>query len=264
MRKSDEFVEVTYDVPAGYKLQRLHAWNELAFDWCQYIQRDTFHRKAIDRVVRTVRRIAPNLRRSKPGLIDLGCGPGFLLGELGRQNLFSRLAGIDFCPVMLELAKTQNLDGDTNIEYHRLDMESRLAGYRALAHKFDVATAAFLLDEVGDAATCFRSVAYFLRPGGYFVTATLVPERERLRYASRLRRLPSNSPAPILLSKGMRFEGRRAPVSYFRLIRQRNEIVELAAGAGFQKLRDQNISAAQLHSRARGPFLRLLVFQLKG
>jgi 2-polyprenyl-3-methyl-5-hydroxy-6-metoxy-1,4-benzoquinol methylase len=263
MRNNRGLVKVTCNVPTGYKLQRLHAWDQLVFAWLQYVQRDTFHRKAIERLVLSVSQVVPKIRSSKLALVDLGCGPGLLLGELGRQNLFSRLVGVDFCAGMISLAQNRNLGHDINIEYQRLDLESRLPRNASLAQKFHIATAAFLLDEVGDAVACFRSVATFLRPGGYFVTAMLVPERERARYASRLKRLPSNSAGPVLLSKIIKLEGHVAPVSYFRLLRPRDEILQIAASAGFDKLRDQSISAARLHSRPQGPFLRLLVFQLK-
>lgn len=131
-----------------------------------------------------------------------------------------------------------------------------------MTHQFDVATAAFLFDEVGDPEGCFRSAASLLRPGGQLIAATLAPDRERMRYASKLEGFTSVAAGPVLLSKRIVMDGRRAPALYFRIIREPQELIECALTAGLEMIQDKSVSAARLGSRPQGPFLRLLVFRL--
>jgi len=102
--------------------------------------------------------------------VDLGCGTG-LLGPLLKPGI-AHLTGVDLSPNMLARARAKGV-------YDALVEEEIVACLNAgTAARFDLATAAEVLNYCGDLQPVFDAVARALKPGGLFVaTHEILPEK---------------------------------------------------------------------------------------
>lgn len=98
-------------------------------------------------------------------VIDLGCGPGVLLGRIAAWNPGTEFVGVDLSEGMLALAN-QRAGKPANVRFERGDM-TRLDGFAD--GSVDGVISSVALHHLPDAAAlarCFESVARVLRPGG--------------------------------------------------------------------------------------------------
>lgn len=98
-------------------------------------------------------------------VIDLGCGPGVLLGRIASWNPGTDFVGVDLSEGMLALAN-QRAGRPANVRFERGDM-TRLEGFAD--GSVDGVISSVALHHLPDQAAldrCFESVARVLRPGG--------------------------------------------------------------------------------------------------
>jgi demethylmenaquinone methyltransferase/2-methoxy-6-polyprenyl-1,4-benzoquinol methylase len=105
--------------------------------------------------------------------LDLCCGTGdFLLLLAGRVGARGRLAGVDFCPPMLALARARL--GAAGVADRVELLEGDVTRLGALTDEsFDVATVGFGLRNVADLDAALREACRVLRPGGALASLDL-------------------------------------------------------------------------------------------
>lgn len=102
-------------------------------------------------------------------LLDVGTGTGSIAREAARRRNDLRIAGCDFSPQMLDVAKNSRR-GD-RVAWH-------LADAFALPFPdatFDCITSGYLIRNTGDPAVAFREQARVLKPGGRIVCLETAP-----------------------------------------------------------------------------------------
>ena len=110
------------------------------------------------------RRATRALLRLRPGetVLDVGCGPGFLLAEMADEvNAPGKLSGIDASADMIALARRRCA--------HLSTIELREANALSLPFTddaFDVVVSTQVYEYVADIATALREAGRVLRPGG--------------------------------------------------------------------------------------------------
>ncbi|GAA4798790.1 class I SAM-dependent methyltransferase [Streptomyces ziwulingensis] len=113
--------------------------------------------------------------RSRPLLLDLGCGPGSLSARLVRRLPGAEVVAVDMDPVLLELGRTHHADAARYV-----DAVIGADGWTRsleLVRPVDAAvstTALHYLDEPTLLDT-YRAVAALLRPGGVLVNGDHFP-----------------------------------------------------------------------------------------
>lgn len=120
---------------------------------------------------------------NRPGIVDLGCGPGLLLQALGQRFPSATLHGLDLTPAMIEQARTLDWDGATP----HLEVADLTGGTIPLPDaSIDLATMARTLHLFEDPFTFLRDLRRVLRPGGTFVLYDWI----RVSYEAYLNRRP--------------------------------------------------------------------------
>ncbi len=100
-------------------------------------------------------------------VLDLCCGTGDLAFGLLRRDPTLRVTGIDFCPPMLDRARTRaRRAARGSVEFVEGDVMTMPFGDRA----FDGATMGFSLRNVVDVDATLREILRVLRPGARFVS----------------------------------------------------------------------------------------------
>jgi ArsR family transcriptional regulator len=111
------------------------------------------------------------LQRAAPGkLLDVGCGPGFLLTKAIASPRFPRVFGADFSNSMITLLKARFENG------HKLHL--RLADARRLPFtdaSFDSVVSNMVLHHLAEPWTGLAEMARVTRPGGRVVFSDLRP-----------------------------------------------------------------------------------------
>jgi SAM-dependent methyltransferase len=89
-------------------------------------------------------------KRSPVSILDVGCGDGYLLGQIhrlaARRGYQVQLAGCDFSATALELARAKAIKGDVNIDFLRCDVLQD-----PLPHQADFVINSLFLHHFGDA-----------------------------------------------------------------------------------------------------------------
>lgn len=106
-------------------------------------------------------------------VLDLACGDGFYTRRF-RNLGATQVVGVDISAAMIELARSQETQGATGIEYverdvHQLD----------LGRTFDVVTASYLLNYASDQRqlqSFCQVISRHLKPGGRFITVNNNPD----------------------------------------------------------------------------------------
>jgi ubiquinone/menaquinone biosynthesis C-methylase UbiE len=104
-------------------------------------------------------------------VLDLGCGPGYLVVDLAAQAPGLRVTGIDLSPAMLHLARAhaQSEGMDAGVGFKQADAQRIPVPDRS----FDLVVSSFSLHHWSDPAAVFDEVARILRPGGSFLIRDL-------------------------------------------------------------------------------------------
>jgi ubiquinone/menaquinone biosynthesis C-methylase UbiE len=109
------------------------------------------------------------LARAKPGkLLDVGCGPGFLLTQALRDPRFTKVTGADFSDSMLRLLRARHENG------HKLDL--RLADAQKLPFRdpvFDSVVSDMVLHHLAEPWNGLAEMARVTAPGGRVVLSDL-------------------------------------------------------------------------------------------
>jgi demethylmenaquinone methyltransferase/2-methoxy-6-polyprenyl-1,4-benzoquinol methylase len=96
-------------------------------------------------------------------LLDLCCGTGVMTRDLASRTPNGHVIGVDFSPVMLEVARAKN--SKSNIEFVQAD-----ALHLPFENEsFDGATMGFSMRNLVDVAEGLREIRRVLRPGASFV-----------------------------------------------------------------------------------------------
>ncbi|MCY0879901.1 MAG: methyltransferase domain-containing protein [Firmicutes bacterium] len=111
------------------------------------------YREWMDHVARLVMRFRPE------SVVDVGCGPGFLLSRLQRVLPGVTLLGVDYAPRMLA-----KVDASIPTELADLEEWAQHAG----AH-YDVILLTFVLRDQPDPSKALRALRQRLKPGGRVV-----------------------------------------------------------------------------------------------
>ncbi len=110
-------------------------------------------------------------------VLDLACGEGDYTRRLAAAGA-ARVVGVDSSPAMIRLAGSAGGDGG-DARFGRIDYRIGDAADLDLGERFDLVTAAYLLDYAAEAAgqlALCRTVARHLAPGGRFVGITINPQ----------------------------------------------------------------------------------------
>lgn len=112
-------------------------------------------------------KIADDLAREAPQatrILDIGCGPGRLLVELGRRFPDARLTGVDLDQAMVERARERMLaEGRSD---HVVLAVADAAHLPFLGESFDLITSSFSIHHWGEERDGMQEVARVLAPGG--------------------------------------------------------------------------------------------------
>ncbi|MDK1474498.1 class I SAM-dependent methyltransferase [Streptomyces sp. 549] len=118
--------------------------------------------------------------RSRPLVLDLGCGPGSLSARLARRLPGADIVAVDMDPVLLELGRTHHADAARFVDaVIGADGWVQALG---LDRPLDAAVSTTALHYLAepDLLDVYRSVAALLRPGGALVNGDhFPPEGER-------------------------------------------------------------------------------------
>jgi ubiquinone/menaquinone biosynthesis C-methylase UbiE len=99
------------------------------------------------------------------GILDVGCGSGFYVGELLEQvGPNGAVTGVDASPAMLAVA-AKRVEGHDNVELHESDVTTLPVPDAA----FDAALSVQVLEYVPDVTAALVEVHRTLRPGGRVV-----------------------------------------------------------------------------------------------
>lgn len=246
--------------PPAYKQSRLQEWQRLAMYWTAYARRDSFHRSALQELEHVVLTRVASLPIEEPSLVDLGCGSGVFLQRLKHAtHHWQRLVGIDFCPRMVEFARNLDVSGIPRLTFIDADLEVPMsAAHARQLQNFDIATAAFLLDEVEEPGTCFSWAARMLRPGGVLICCTLDYDREVQRHAVQID--PKAHAGPIVIGRPMFVESKSVAGQYYRVLRTTAELERIAQQHALRLSAERLLPPSALGSRPDGPSLRLLTW----
>lgn len=102
----------------------------------------------------------------RPFLLDVGCGTGMLLEDLGQ---YGTSFGLDFSPVALEYCRQRHLENLGRADVQKLPVRTA---------SVDVITALDLIEHVKDDEAVLREIYRVLRPGGIAVMS--VPAHKSL------------------------------------------------------------------------------------
>ena len=146
-------------------------------------------RARVSRIVREVRRVQP------VSLVDLGCGDGSLLDEIGRSMPGVRLAGIDLSRMQIE----RNRDRRPEIEWMAADLQEPLTP----ARRFEAVVASEVIEHLDEPSMLLRNAAVLAEAGGLLVVTTQSgPVRETERRVGHVRHFAAGDLSRMLERSG--------------------------------------------------------------
>ena len=104
----------------------------------------------------------------RPGsdCIDLGCGPGFVTGRLAELAAPGRVVGVDFDPVVIDIARKASAGLPHPPEFLVANVGAIPGALAGAAASYDLVYARFLLSHLPDAGAALLRMAVLARPGG--------------------------------------------------------------------------------------------------
>ncbi|MBS0652095.1 MAG: class I SAM-dependent methyltransferase [Verrucomicrobia bacterium] len=99
-------------------------------------------------------------------ILDIGCGHGYIIGELSKYAPFGRSVGIDPSPNMISLASEMFPKNEfSNLEFHQLKAEEM--NFDPESFDLILCTNAFMW--IRDPRKTLRLISKFLKPNGHFI-----------------------------------------------------------------------------------------------
>jgi SAM-dependent methyltransferase len=102
--------------------------------------------------------------RADGTFVDLGCGPGVLLGHLRQRYAAARVIGVEMQPAMLDAART--VAADSGAEIVEADLAAEVPLPDGIA---DMVTAIHVLHEIPRPMQFLATLRRLLKPGGVLV-----------------------------------------------------------------------------------------------
>jgi cyclopropane fatty-acyl-phospholipid synthase-like methyltransferase len=147
-----------------------------------------------------VRTILGLLREKPPAsVIDLGCGNGLLLEEIGEAFPAAKLAGVDISEPQVE--ENSRL---AEIEWESRDLQKAIASDDRLAGRFDAVIAAEIIEHLDDPQALLRNARTLARPGPsrLIITTQSGPIRETERRVGHHEHFTAASLSELLRKTG--------------------------------------------------------------
>lgn len=147
--------------------------------------------------VRTILRLLSE--KPPQSLIDLGCGNGLLLEEIGEAFPATKLAGVDLSGP--QVAENTRL---AQVEWQSRDLQQPIAADDALASRFDAVIAAEIIEHLDDPEALLRNARVVARPGPsrLIVTTQSGPMRETERRVGHRQHFTAASLSDLLEKTG--------------------------------------------------------------
>lgn len=163
---------------------------------------DYWHKMAAPRFRRaTILRLLG--QRPAGNVVDLGCGGGQLLCEIGRRYPHSRLTGVDLSP---ELIARNRLELP-HLEWRAADLCEPEGPPAELCQRFDTIIATELIEHVEDPLQFLKNAARMARPNGRLLLSTQSgPLRCTERHAGHIRHFSAGQMRALLQQAGWRPE----------------------------------------------------------
>jgi malonyl-CoA O-methyltransferase len=115
-----------------------------------------------------------------PGILDIGCGTGFLTHSLAKLLPKANIFGCDIAHEMIDVTKDKG-QGAGGKKIHLLTADGAALPYRDKA--FGMVASNLTYQWIHDINTAFSEAYRVLRPGGIYIFSTLGPETlKELRY----------------------------------------------------------------------------------
>jgi 2-polyprenyl-3-methyl-5-hydroxy-6-metoxy-1,4-benzoquinol methylase len=132
-------------------------------------------------------------------LVDLGCGAGLLLREIGARFPAVKLAGVDLSQRLIE----RNRQEHPRIEWHTLDLDRPVQLPHALRKRFAAVVAMEVIEHLDDPLLLLANAAALGEPGATLLLSTQSgPLRETERRVGHVRHFSRDEMAGLLCRVG--------------------------------------------------------------
>ena len=185
------------------------------------------------------RRAAVRIAAPRTGetVLDVACGTGDLSRLFARSEA-SSVVGVDFCPQMLEIARTKTKKDATPIRF----VEADAMDLPMDDHSVDIVSIAFGIRNVADPGKAIAEFRRVLRPGGRLVILEFSTPRNKT--IAWLNTLYSKRVMPIsatLISRDTSGAYRYLPRSIDTFLR-RDELSQLVRDSGFASVTQESLT----------------------
>ena len=140
------------------------------------------------------------MRETPPGnLIDLGCGNGLLLEEVGRHFSQAKLAGIDLSTALIQASHRTK----RNVEWFACDLQQSDSINPELHGRFDTVVASELIEHLEEPSVMLVNAFKLASPGGRLLLSTQSgPIRETERRVGHHRHFSQSEMSTLLTQAG--------------------------------------------------------------
>jgi len=150
-----------------FRHRRELAWRKSSAYWLNSPLR---HVDDVGETIATrVEELCAQSSRSRPVVLDVGCGSGWLLAEMRRRAMSAFYIGVDSNRAFIEHCRS-TFPKLPNIRFELVDLEKDEKSQRQLA---DVAVSSFVFFELCDLNRGFLNVAKALRPRGRLLLSVI-------------------------------------------------------------------------------------------
>lgn len=189
-------------------------------------------------------------RRSKFTLVDLGCGPGVVLGRVLQRFPGARVIGVDQGPKVLRMAEQAWRPYRGRARWVQAEVQDPKWRSGLPARSVDYVISALCLHPLppGELRRLYRDLGRLIRPGGLFIDADLIPWSARHATFDRL----SETVRELEVARGLRgstVELARDAERYWKGVRRSGAMADLFAAQDAERRRPKGRAPAKGHSR---------------
>jgi len=155
-------------------LSKIHLPAE--FDWKNWVERwEKMQKRYIPHRTQRFKLIALLVAQTQgntPRVLDLGCGPGSLMEHILKETPDAEVFGIDFDPILLDLAEKRFNNSSEQIKLIRANI-TKESWLKYVPQSIEAAISATALHWLNaeQLEGLYRKIAKILRPGGIFINA---------------------------------------------------------------------------------------------